>query len=128
MFCFISSRTVLAEVIKPGANIEKVAEMLKEHGYGVTELEMLHRSQLGLIMGEPKTRQDDVQLLKFWRIAEGTLIVSYKKFDGTVTGLDYYLVGEGNKSSRKDFSLPVSSFDPGNGEMVVKFEKPSAEK
>lgn len=113
-----------AEIVKLGTDIKTTEAAMKEAGFRVTGLDLVHRSNIAGLLGEPKVLDEEVGDLKFWQVGEGILIASYTVSTGKITDLTYYFCDERAKAERKDFSLVVSSFDTNSGAMLVQIGQP----
>ena len=99
-FILIVSPIIFADpdIIKPGQNINDVADKLGKTGYKETGLDMAPLSQ-------------DLAL-KMWAVGEGVLIFSYSKKDKIIKGISFFLCDERPKNLRKSFDFIVKEFDP----------------
>ncbi|MCK6474724.1 MAG: hypothetical protein L6R28_23635 [Planctomycetes bacterium] len=94
-------------VVEAGVSIEDASNAMKEAGYkddGGPEI-------------VPESANSE---LRMWSVGEGTLVMTFLAKDRKIAKMEYVLMDERPKSTRKKFTLPAVRFSPSTGEMTIK--------
>jgi hypothetical protein len=97
---------VQAFELKAGSDIDEVYKSMKN--YKTTALQMAG------VNGN---------ILSFWEIGEGILIVSSSPKERIVVSISFRLIGNGTRSTRKNYSFKVKKFDTKSKELILDMKK-----
>jgi hypothetical protein len=103
-----------AEVITNGVPVVNAGKWMEAGGYKLTNLAVA-----------PRNANEDLQL---WHVDQGVLIFTYSSVSKRIVRASFSLSDERPKSTRKEFSFEVTSFNTTTGLMTIKTTKgePSA--
>ena len=95
----------IAEVLCKGVSAESATNSMQVFGYVETSLAIA---------------PPNGEVLHFWKVDQGVLIIRTSKTDDKVAGLTFWFADERAKALRQTFEFNVASFDPKTGEMTIR--------
>lgn len=94
-------------MIEAGMDIDDASKAMKAAGYKDD--------------GGPEIVPESANIeLRMWSVGDGTLVINFLAKDRKITKMEYVLMDERPKSTRKVFALPVTRFSPASGEMAIR--------